>query len=126
MHRRLRITRTLFVVAMAATATHCTKPDAAANVTAATVERGRIAATRVGCDACHRIGESTNTRFEAAAPLDGFAQRRFIAGRLPNTHAGLARWIYNPRSIKPNTSMPRLAITEAEASDIAAYLYSLH
>lgn len=33
------------------------------------------------------------------------------------------RWIRSPDEIRPGTVMPTLGVTEAEARDIAAYLY---
>jgi cytochrome c1 len=37
----------------------------------------------------------------------------------------MVRWIVNPPFIDPLTAMPATGITEAEARDVAAYLYSL-
>ncbi len=63
---------------------------------------------------------------QSAAPLRDISQQAFIAGVLPTSEANLARWIYNPRGVKPATNMPTLAVSLTEANDIAAYLYSLH
>jgi cytochrome c1 len=103
----------------------CSAQEPSTNVSVAAVRRGAAVVTRVGCDACHVIGSTGNTRIEAAAPLAGISERTFIAGVLPNTQANLARWIYDPRAIKARTNMPRLDITMAESADVAAYLYSL-
>jgi cytochrome c len=35
------------------------------------------------------------------------------------------QWITVPQSIEPNTAMPSLGVTEGQARDIAAYLYTL-
>jgi cytochrome c1 len=48
-----------------------------------------------------------------------------IAGELPNTPANLTHWIQHPREVEPKTAMPELGVTEDEAYDIAAYLYTL-
>jgi cytochrome c1 len=48
-----------------------------------------------------------------------------IAGQLPNSPSNLARWIQHPRTVEPKTAMPDLGLTEDQAYDIAAYLYSL-
>jgi cytochrome c1 len=58
-------------------------------------------------------------------PLADFAGRVFIAGEVPNTTASLIQWIRNPQSIEPKTAMPNLGVTEGQARDIAAYLYTL-
>lgn len=90
----------------------------------ADITRGREAARSYGCDACHSIGDA-RSRIAGAAALDGIANQAYIAGILPNTEANLARWIRNPRALKPQTAMPTLAVSEAEARDIARYLLSL-
>ncbi|HEX6397344.1 MAG TPA: hypothetical protein VFZ95_07975, partial [Steroidobacteraceae bacterium] len=64
-------------------------------------------------------------RGRVGPPLTNFAQRAFIAGQVPNSPETLVRWIQNPPSIVPNTAMPVLGISEGDARDIAAYLYTL-
>jgi cytochrome c len=49
----------------------------------------------------------------------------FIAGRLENTPDNLILWVQNPQHVDPLNAMPDLNLTEAEARDIAAYLYTL-
>ena len=58
-------------------------------------------------------------------PLGGIAVRRFIAGQLPNTPANIEQWIRFPRLINPHTAMPDTGVTDGDAQDIAAYLYTL-
>ena len=89
------------------------------------MNRGKHAIQHYGCTSCHEIGDLPGTRFESAAPLDGIAQRAFIAGVLVNSPENLAQWILDPPKMKPGTAMPALAVTSEEASDMAAYLYSL-
>ncbi len=48
-----------------------------------------------------------------------------IAGELPNTPDNLIRWIENPPSIEPGTAMPNLGLSDKQARDAAAYLYTL-
>lgn len=48
-----------------------------------------------------------------------------IAGELPNSPDNLVRWIKNPKSVEPNTDMPDLGLTDEEARDVTAYLYTL-
>jgi cytochrome c1 len=38
----------------------------------------------------------------------------------------LIRWIQDPPSIDPKTAMPNVRVTEADARDIAAFLYTLN
>ena len=48
-----------------------------------------------------------------------------IAGELPNSPPNLVRWLLNPPSVEPGTAMPDLGLTDQQAHDIAAYLYTL-
>ena len=59
-------------------------------------------------------------------PLDRFASRAYVAGVLPNTSQNLVAWISNPPAIDPLSAMPATGISEAEARDAAASLYTLY
>jgi cytochrome c1 len=59
-------------------------------------------------------------------PLYFFSRRTMIAGELPNTPDNLVRWIMNPPSVEPGTAMPDLGLSDQQARDAAAYLYTLH
>ena len=39
---------------------------------------------------------------------------------------GLRPLIRDPHAVDPRTAMPETGVTEADARDIAAYLYTLH
>ena len=43
---------------------------------------------------------------------------------MPHNADNLIKWIQHPRQVVPNTAMPDLGVTRAEARDMAAYLYS--
>ena len=58
-------------------------------------------------------------------PLTNIASRVYLAGRLPNTPANMERWIQQPHAIDDKTAMPETGVTDADARDIAAYLYTL-
>jgi len=51
--------------------------------------------------------------------------RVYVAGVLNNTPDNLVRWISDPKAIDERTAMPNVGVSESEARDIAAYLYSL-
>lgn len=57
--------------------------------------------------------------------LKGFGARSMIAGRFPNQPDVLVRWIRDAPSLSPETAMPASGLSDAEATDVAAYLYSL-
>lgn len=87
-------------------------------------DRGRAALTSYGCIACHSIPGVRGATALAAPPLIGMAQRGYIAGMLENTPNNLRRWIQHPRHVNPQTSMPEQGVTDQDASDMAAYLYT--
>lgn len=78
-----------------------------------------------GCGACHVVPGVHAARGLVGPPLYFIGQRTMIAGELPNSPGNLARWIQHPRLVEPKTAMPDLGLTEDQAYDIAAYLYTL-
>jgi cytochrome c1 len=87
--------------------------------------RGPAIAERYGCGSCHTIPGVTGARGLVGPPLLWWSRRTFIAGELPNTPENLVRWIRDPQSVEPQTAMPALGLSDAEARDVAAYLYTL-
>jgi cytochrome c1 len=85
---------------------------------------GERAVHALGCPACHRIPGVARASGLVGPPLDGLRERVYLAGVLPNTADNLVAWIQNPRRFSPQTAMPNVGATEAQARDIAAYLYS--
>ena len=88
-------------------------------------EHGLAVIERVGCGACHDIPGVRGLHGRLAPALDDFAHRAVIAGILPSTPANLTRWLLDPPRISPRTAMPALGLTDQEARDVAAYLYTL-
>ncbi|HEY3704400.1 MAG TPA: c-type cytochrome [Terracidiphilus sp.] len=88
-------------------------------------EHGRQLISNYGCGACHMIPGVRGARGKVGPPLLNLSQRTMIAGELPNTPPNLTRWIQHPREVEPKTAMPELGVTQDEANDIAAYLYTL-
>lgn len=86
--------------------------------------RGRLALSQYACNACHVIPGVTGPDTFVGPPLKDLAERKYIAGHLPNSAANLARWIRDPRRINPQTAMPAMDVTESDARDMAAYLLS--
>jgi cytochrome c len=87
--------------------------------------RGETAIERYGCGSCHVIPGVRGADGAIGPPLTDFSHRGFIAGELRNNGDNLIRWIMDPREVEPGTDMPDLDIGEAEARDIAAYLFTL-
>lgn len=87
--------------------------------------RGPAALATYGCGACHRIPGVDRAEGRVAPPLDDYGDRAFVAGVLANTPDNLVRWIRYPTQVNPPTAMPDLGVTEQDARDMAAYLYTL-
>ncbi len=87
--------------------------------------RGIQVIGQYGCGSCHYIPGIQDARGLVGPPLVWFGRRTFIAGEVPNTPENLVRWIRNPQSIESGTAMPALGLTEQQARDVAAYLYTL-
>jgi cytochrome c len=88
-------------------------------------ERGKALIQRYGCIACHAIPGIAGHGSNVGPPLEKMGLRAYVGGVLPNTPDELVRWLRNPPAVDPRTAMPNLGISEAEAKDIAAYLYTL-
>lgn len=88
-------------------------------------ENGRLLLRQFGCASCHRIPGVAGAVGNVGPPLDGIARRVYLAGRLPNSPENLVRWIRDPRGVDPDTAMPDLGVTEAQARDIVAHLQEL-
>lgn len=98
---------------------------AARTVYGGDADRGKAAIREYGCGSCHTIPGVGGAIGLVGPPLTGWSKRGTIAGYVPNTTDFLIRWIEVPHAIKPRTAMPNLAVTEGDARDIAAYLYTL-
>ncbi len=88
-------------------------------------ERGQEFIEQYDCGACHTIPGVDGANGTVGPPLSFWSERGYIAGNLPNEPDNLITWIMNPQSVEPGTVMPNLGVTEAQARDIAAYLYTL-
>jgi cytochrome c2 len=88
-------------------------------------QRGHDVIAAYGCGACHTIPGVRGARGLVGPPLLWWSRRTFIAGELPNTPDNLMRWIRNPQQVEPHTAMPALGLSEQQARDAAAYLYTL-
>lgn len=89
---------------------------------AAQPDPGRIALERFQCGACHVIPGVRGATGQVGPRLDDYGRRVYIAGKLPNDQALLARWIADAPSLSPGTAMPKIEMTEAEARAMAAFL----
>jgi cytochrome c1 len=94
-------------------------------VPGASADRGRAVIAAIGCGACHAIPGVPGPDGTVGPPLDGFARRSLIAGSLPNRPEVLVRFVADAPALLPETGMPDLPLSDQEARDVAAYLYTL-
>jgi cytochrome c oxidase assembly factor CtaG/cytochrome c2 len=99
--------------------------SAARQLTGGDPAHGRAAAAAYGCGSCHTIRGVPGANALVGPPLQGLAERAYIAGVLPNTPDNLVRWIMDPQGVNPRTVMPNLGVAAADARAIASYLYTL-
>ncbi len=78
-----------------------------------------------GCGTCHTIPGIADAHGMVGPPLGSIGARMMIAGMLPNTPANLIKWLMSPQSVVPGNAMPDMGLSERDAADIAAYLYTL-
>ena len=97
----------------------------AETLTGGNVERGRSAIGKYGCAACHTIPGIEGATATVGPPLNNIAVRGFLGGHLPNTPGNMMKWIQHPQAVDPKNVMPDLGITDQDARDVAAYLYTL-
>ena len=100
-------------------------PPAFLDVPGGEPERGRSLIQAYGCGACHVVEGVRGARGTVGPPLVDYAERRLLAGIVPNTQRHLVAWLMDPPSLDPQTGMPSVGLTEPEARHIAAYLYTL-
>ena len=86
---------------------------------------GKMALQKYACGSCHTIPGVPNAKGLVGPPLNNIGVRRIIAGKLPNTSDQLQHWIQNPQAVWPGNDMPDENISDQEARDMVAYLYTL-
>jgi cytochrome c1 len=88
-------------------------------------EQGKESLKAYGCQSCHTIPGVRGANATVGPSLKDWASRHYIAGNLPNTPDNLILWIQNPQEVEPTTAMPNLDVTEQDARNMSAYLYTL-
>jgi cytochrome c len=79
---------------------------------------------RYGCTGCHTIPGVAGADGQVGISLAGIRSRVYIAGVATNSPDNLVQWIVTPQAFSRRTAMPASGISEAEAHDVAAYLYA--
>ena len=119
----------LVLIALVVCVAGCIGRDAdrndAVTLTGGDPDKGRAAIGRYGCGSCHDIPGIRSARGTVGPPLGRIAVRSYLTGRLSNTPTNMVRWIQHPQHVERGTAMPEMGVTEDDARDIAAFLYTL-
>lgn len=100
-------------------------PTPPAEVRGGNPGRGARLIEQYGCGSCHTVPGVRGADGLVGPPLTKFGSRSYIAGELPNNGENLQHWIKDPQGVEPGTAMPDLSVTDVDAEDIAAYLFTL-
>ena len=98
---------------------------AAAPASTADARRGKLALEQYACTTCHEIPGVVGDFAPVGPPLERIATREYIGGVIPNTPDNMVRWLRFPQEVDPRSAMPDLGVTERDARDMTAYLYTL-
>lgn len=88
-------------------------------------EAGKTLVLRQACGSCHQIPRLQEATGVVGPSLAGIADRVYLAGHILNTPDAMIAWLRDPQALKPGNPMPATGLTEHEAGDIAAYLFTL-
>lgn len=122
-----RLPLILLLLAACNRAEHASTPTANAPAPAiGNAARGPQLAAQYGCIACHTIPGVAGANGALGPALQGIGSRGTISmGAVQNTPANLVKFIQDPASLNPQSSMPPSGAPAADAKDIAAYLLTL-
>ncbi|MEH6699396.1 MAG: c-type cytochrome [Brevundimonas sp.] len=88
-------------------------------------EAGLEVIRATGCAACHVVPGVEWPMGRTGPSLEGFAARPLIAGSLSNDPDTLTAFVRNAPALSPESAMPPMPLTDTQARDVAAYLYTL-
>jgi cytochrome c1 len=88
-------------------------------------DKGRTVIAQAGCGTCHEIPGVSGASGIVGPSLRRFAGRTLIGGVHVNEPQVLVSWLRDAPELSPETGMPQMPISEQEARDAAAYLYTL-
>lgn len=86
---------------------------------------GAKAIRQYGCGSCHAIPGIPNADGVVGPPLTAIGRRIYLAGLLRNTPENMVRWLRFPQDVVAGNAMPDMGLTERDAKNVAAYLYTL-
>jgi len=103
----------------------CGQSSVQANRNGGNPDAGVALIQKFGCGTCHTIPGVANADGQVGPPLNAIAKRVYLAGKLRNTPDNMIRWLKDPQAVVPGNAMPDMGISQDQARDITAYLYTL-
>jgi mono/diheme cytochrome c family protein len=101
----------------------------APEIAGADLGKGRQLLETKGCGSCHAMTGVVALPSSNPPAMDGKAFERahklapdLVNARLRMPPARLVAWLKDPTAVKPDSAMPKIALTDAEVKDIAGYL----
>lgn len=116
---------TLGIAGAVVTLTTACSPSGRSPASIGDARQGAQIVEREACGSCHIIPGKAGGIGLVGPSLKGIGERAVIAGYLPNTPAEMVRWLKSPQSVLPRSIMPDMGLTDRQAADVAAYLYTL-
>jgi len=98
----------------------------AALITGGDPHAGKQLIVQNGCGGCHDIPGVPGARGLSGPPLAKWGSRVYIAGKFENNPGNLVRWVQDAQAMDPGVAMPDMNLTDRQARDVAAYLYTLN
>ncbi|MDX2170588.1 MAG: cytochrome c oxidase subunit II [Deltaproteobacteria bacterium] len=89
------------------------------------VQAGRDLFQSVACINCHRIGGTVADGVFGPDLTHLMSRATIAAGAADNTAANLHAWIANPDALKPGALMPAMKLSDAQITQVVAYLTTL-
>lgn len=86
---------------------------------------GAVVIAETGCGTCHEVPGIRAADGRVGPPLTHIGSRSILVGMLPNTPANMLAWIKDPQAIHPGNAMPNMELSDNDARDVVAYLYTL-
>lgn len=87
-------------------------------------DRGATLIARYGCDSCRTIPGMDRADGLVGPPLSRFDFRSYIVGKLVNNADNPQHWIIARREVEPSNAITNLGVSQIDAQDTAAYLYT--
>ena len=94
-----------------------------------TADKGKELYTSKGCGNCHAAKNVPGAVGTIGPALDGIGnpttRPNIVGGALKNTPENMAKWLANPASVKPGTTMPNLNLSQTDTNNLVAFLSTL-